>query len=236
MDYISCSLCLLSLYSCQIINQIILLMTSAIYHFKTTYTVSSCCNLFPEHSWFILMFFFVPLKCSTVINMFICHLIVWAVSCVPTWLEQCLQMFCSTRCWTFVTCGPVLLTTCFFYQSDHFYCHTNWLHGFLWTGKCFLVVFFCSWSARKDSQWFPVEKMQTSVTLSGSVCGPTGWFLWDVSATGQSEVIYFLSAVAHACWKAPSTNFDEHSKTSRGQMSELQLVPHASLTATHINK
>lgn len=45
--------------------------------------------------------------------MFICHLVVSAVSCVPTWLEQCLQMFSSTRCWTFVTCGPVLLTTCF---------------------------------------------------------------------------------------------------------------------------
>lgn len=205
-------------------------MTSAIYHLNMTFTVSSCCALFPEHSWVNLMFFFVPLKYSTVINMFMCHLIVGAVSCVPTWLEQCLQMFCSTRCWTFVTCGPVLLTTCFVTKVIIF---TVIKIGCM--DSCeqeSVFCFFCSWSAWKVSQWFPVEKMQTSVTLSGSVCGPSGWFLWDVSAAGQSEVIYFLSAVAHVCW----TNFDQHSKTSRGQMSELQLVPHAGLTATHINK
>lgn len=88
---------------------------------------------------------------------------------------------------------------------------------------------FCSWSDRRDSEWFPVEKMQTLVTLSASGCSPSRCSLGDASASGQSEVVYFLSAVGRVCWKTALTCFDQGSKTSSGQMSESQLVPHAAL-------
>lgn len=54
----------------------------------------------------------------------------------------------------------------------------------------------------QTSEWFPVEKMQTFVMLSSSGCSRSGWSLWEASGSGQSEVIYFLSAVAHVRWKS----------------------------------